>query len=83
MWNLIQKTKAPNSMEILSQGQRGLAAYCADCLWCSADSQWGWRDTDRRHAARLEREFFIDNLLVRIHLIVEMIIVDRPGAMRV
>jgi len=30
-----------------------------------------------------EREFFIDNLLVRIHLIVEMILVDRPCAMGV
>jgi len=28
-----------------------------------------------------ERDFFIDNLLVRIHLIVEMILVDRPCAM--
>ena len=27
-----------------------------------------------------EREFFIDNLLVRIHLIIEMILVDRPCA---
>jgi len=25
-----------------------------------------------------EREFIIDNLLVRIHLIIEMILVDRP-----
>jgi len=31
----------------------------------------------------LESEFFIDNLLVRIHLIIEMILVDRPCAMRV
>jgi len=30
---------------------------------------------------RLEREFFIDNLLVRIHLITEMILADRPCAM--
>ena len=30
-----------------------------------------------------EREFFIDNLLVRIHLIIEMILVDRPCAMAV
>ena len=30
-----------------------------------------------------EREFFMDNLLVRIHLIIEMILVDRPCAMRV
>jgi hypothetical protein len=29
----------------------------------------------------LERDFFIDNLL--IHLIIEMILVDRPCAMRV
>ena len=29
-----------------------------------------------------EREFFIDNLLVRNHLIIEMILVDRPCAMR-
>jgi len=30
-----------------------------------------------------EREFFIDNLLVRIHLIIEMVLVDRPFAMGV
>ena len=29
-----------------------------------------------------ETEFFIDNLLVRIHLIMEMMLVDRPCAMR-
>jgi len=34
------------------------------------------------HAAA-EREFFIDNLLVRIHLIIEMILVDRPCTMGV
>ena len=28
-----------------------------------------------------EREFFIDNLLVRIYLIIEMILVDRPCTM--
>ena len=27
-----------------------------------------------------EREFFTDNLLVRIHLIIEMVLVDRPRA---
>ena len=31
----------------------------------------------------LEREFFIDNLMVRIHLIIVMISVDRPCAMGV
>ena len=30
-----------------------------------------------------EREFFIDNLLVRIHLIIEMMLVDRPCTMGV
>jgi len=30
-----------------------------------------------------ERELFIDNLLVRIHLIIEMISVDRPCSMKV
>jgi 50S ribosomal subunit-associated GTPase HflX len=30
-----------------------------------------------------EREFFIDNLPVRIHLIIEIISVDRPCAMGV
>ena len=29
------------------------------------------------------REFFIDNLLVHIHLITKMMLVDRPRAMRV
>ena len=35
----------------------------------------------RRHGPH--REFFIDNLLFRIHLIIEMILVDRPCAMGV
>ena len=39
------------------------------------------RECAPRHAA--EREFFIDNLLVRIHLILEIILVDRPCAMGV
>jgi len=30
-----------------------------------------------------EREFFIDNLLVRIHFVIRMISVDRPCAMAV
>jgi len=30
-----------------------------------------------------QREFFIENLLVRIHVIIEMILVDRPFAMGV
>ena len=30
-----------------------------------------------------EREFSIDNLLIRIHLIIEMTLVDRPCAMGV
>jgi len=31
--------------------------------------------------ADAEREFFIDNLLIRIHLNIEIILVDRPCAM--
>ena len=43
----------------------------------------------RHHQRRLvetlltERGFFIDNLLVRIHQIIEIILADRPGAMGV
>ena len=33
--------------------------------------------------AEREREFFIDILLVRVYLIIEIIIVDRPYAMEV
>jgi hypothetical protein len=33
--------------------------------------------------APFQREFFIDNLLVQIHLIIEMILVDRPYTMGV
>ena len=33
--------------------------------------------------SRLEREFFIDNLMVRIHFSIVMILVDRPCAMGV
>ena len=35
----------------------------------------------REHLPPRETEFFIDNLLVQIHLIIEMISVDRPCAM--
>ena len=31
----------------------------------------------------IDTEFFIDDLLIRIHSIIEMILVDRPCAMRV
>jgi len=34
-------------------------------------------------ALERETEFFVDKLLVRIHLIIEMILVDRPCAMGV
>ena len=37
----------------------------------------------QKSACPREREFFIDNLLVRIHLIIEMIFGDRPCAMGV
>ena len=41
-------------------------------------------DVFLRHQGRgREREFFIDNLLIRIHLIIVMISVDRPCAMGV
>ena len=37
----------------------------------------GWRETGKDE----EREFFIDNLLVPIHLIIEIVLVDRHCAM--
>ena len=40
---------------------------------------WAWTASPSRSAPS-EREFFTDNLLVRIHLILEMILVDRPCA---
>ena len=36
-----------------------------------------------KRVAVSEREFFMDNILVRIHLIIEMILMDRPCAMGV
>ena len=33
-----------------------------------------------RRGINTEREIFIDDLLVRVHLIIEMILVDRPCA---
>ena len=42
-------------------------------------------DTQARHPSqrerRGERKFFVENLLVRIHLVNEMILVDRPCGM--
>ena len=48
-----------------------------------ASSVQGYLAHKKTAYPRREREFFIDNLLVRIHLIIEMIIVDRPCAMGV
>ena len=39
--------------------------------------------TQHLPACHRERDFFIDNLLLQIHLIIEMIFVDRPCALRV
>ena len=36
-----------------------------------------------REQVEAEREFFIDNLLVRIHFIIKMILIDRPCAIGV
>ena len=41
------------------------------------------RSAPEARAGLTEREIFIDNLLVRIHLIIVMILVDRPCAMGV
>ena len=49
-------------------------------VWCS--HTMGYMATAKpRDADHGEREFYIDNLLVRIHLKIEMILVDRPCAM--
>ena len=42
-----------------------------------------WRTWTRTPSADREREFFVDNLLVRIHFVIEMILVDRLRAMGV
>ena len=46
-------------------------------LSLSLDMKWRWSP------GGAEREFFIDNLLFRIHLIIKMISADRPCAMGV
>ena len=46
-------------------------------------SRVGWIAMIQMLAEQKEREIFIDNLLVRAHLIIEMILVDRPCAMEV
>jgi len=40
-----------------------------------------WNGTSAGDSKVREREFFIDNLPVRIQFIIEMILVDRPCAM--
>jgi len=44
---------------------------------------WGDQSPPPPLTTVVEREFFSDNLLARIHLIIEMILVDRPCAMGV
>ena len=54
------------------------------CLRYSAqilNARYGGDDVDQ--VCPPEKDFFIDNLLVQIHLIIEMILVDRPCAMGV
>ena len=41
------------------------------------------RDEESGVVELVEREFFIDNLLVQIHSVIEMILLDRPCAMGV
>jgi hypothetical protein len=40
-------------------------------------------DTENDGAGTGKRDFFVDALLVRIHSIIEMILVDRPCAMEI
>ena len=47
-------------------------------LYCSTEPNVA---EEREEEREQEREFFIDNLLVQIHFIIEMILVDRPCAM--
>ena len=59
------------------------------CWGMNSNGQLGLGDTANRGdgangpcpPSSREREFFIDNLLVRIQLIIEMILVDRRCAM--
>ena len=57
--------------------------------WCSRARERRWHaEQERANTASTdleerEREFFIDNLLFRIHLIIVMILVYRPCAMGV
>ena len=53
------------------------------CVSLSYDGISLTHSLSRARAQWQGRKFFIDNLLVRIHLIIEMILVDRPRAMKV
>jgi len=70
--NLQMKVNLPFHESQLAQTQSTLEPY-------------GWQvygpKADMWSVGVWEREFFIDNLLVPIRLIIEMIIVDRPYAM--
>ena len=50
-----------------------------------AEKKWKeiWYGNGFMTSCTLEKEFFIDNLLVRIHVSIEMSLVDRPCAMSV
>ena len=69
----------------MSKGHLPRVAYHQ--LYRAYSEKWRMRDVrpSVRPSARCpaERGAFIDNLLVRIHLIIEMVLVDRPCAMGV
>ena len=55
--------------------------YICDCIYLYMFKGGGCNLHLEPRSAPREREFFIDNLLVRVHLIIEMILVDQPCAM--
>ena len=72
---LMQSTKIGLSVSTRDLCSTDSPVFCASCGFFEAESA--------RSVPPREREFFIDNLVVRIHFIVEMILVDRPWAMGV
>ena len=50
---------------------------------CGGSESGSYRSRAPSRTRDLQRDSFIDNLLVRIHLIIEMILVDRPCAIGV
>jgi hypothetical protein len=78
-----KRGKIKRGSEPVRKARRSFHAPSKNFSYVERLGRFGGQGLRRHGEAPAEREFFDDNLLVRIHSIIEIISVDRPCAMDV